>query len=118
MNNPKWQVGPVKLVNGYDGNILLFCEHRKVYLGTYRVPGGGVHCIEWRKDGTPCYGQNDLNLAPPPKKTVRVQTWILVNTNGAWWSFCDRESAIRQAGKNRFGLFYLDREVEENEGLS
>ena len=116
MNNPKWEIGPVKLVNGYDGNILLFCDHRKIYLGTYKVPDGGVHCIEWRKDGTPYYGQNDLDLAPPPKKTVRVKGWINVYSNGVSIFWNVKHNADAQSG--RFACVEIDREVEEGEGLS
>ena len=118
MNNPKWEIGPVKLVNGYDGNILLFCDHRKIYLGTYKVPDGGVHCIEWRKDGTPYYGQNYLNLAPPPKKTMRVKGWINVyETRCTIWS--TRELADKNAISSiRIACIEIDREVKEGEGLS
>ena len=118
MNNPKWQVGPVKLVNGYDGNILLFCDHRKIYLGTYKVPDGGVHCIEWREDGTGYYGPNDHNLAPPPKKTMRVRFWVNVYTSSLWYTYLTKSGADSNAGLNRFACIEIDREVEEGEGLS
>lgn len=118
MSNQKWEVGPVKLVNGMDATILLFDEIRKVYLGAYRLPGGGLYAFEWREDGRPMDNSKDFNLVPPPKKTLRVRLWLNVYDKGSLvYQYGTRELADIEATSNRFACIEIDREVEEGEGL-
>lgn len=117
MSDHKWEVGPVKLVNGMDATILLFDEIRKVYLGAYRIPRGGLYAFEWWEDGRPMDNSKNFNLAPPPKKKVRVQRWTVVYFDGSTCVFFEKNRAIEEAKKNGFALLEVDREVEEGEGL-
>ena len=116
MTNPKWEVGPVKLVNGFDASIFSFDEIRKMYLGWYRLPGGGRYVSEWWEDGRPAIG-TEYNLAPPPKKTVRVRASILVYRDGSTTYKREHELFSRQAEESAFAIVEIDREVTEGEGL-
>jgi hypothetical protein len=59
------------------------------------------------------------NLAPPPKKKVRIQTLLVVYGNGKTcnFSYGDRERAVIEANKRGFALIEINREVEEGEGI-
>jgi hypothetical protein len=57
------------------------------------------------------------NLAPPPKKTVRVKACILVYEDGSTISTSSDESDLGEAKKHAFALVKFDREVTEGEGL-
>ena len=117
MTNPKWEIGPVKLVDGGDAQIFLFDEFRKVYLGAYRLPGGGLYALEWLKDGRPIDAVAAYTLAPPPKKKVRVQASILVYRDGSTTYYRMHDTPSETAKQNAFAFLELDREVEEGEGL-
>ena len=82
MTNPKWEIGPVKLVNGWDATIYRYCENRKRYIGEVKDDGGWFTAAEWRNDGRWDVSKEDFvdyNLAPLPKKTVRVDAmWVVV----------------------------------------
>jgi hypothetical protein len=56
------------------------------------------------------------NLAPPPKKTVRVRGWLVIHQNGMTSLYFDRQKAIA-VEKDIFALIPIDREVTEGEGL-
>jgi hypothetical protein len=60
---------------------------------------------------------SDYNLAPPPKKTVRVQRWMVVYANGSTCVFTLESEAIAEAKQHGFALIPIDREVTEGEGL-
>ena len=120
MSNPKWEIGPVKLVNGCDAVIHRFCEKRQRYIGEWTGKCGGTYATEWRKGGSnTCNGIGDpmLDLTPPPKKTVRVRCWLNVDACGSVGLFEDREDAGRLASANRIACIEIDRVVEEGEGL-
>jgi hypothetical protein len=59
------------------------------------------------------------NLAPPPKKKVRIKTLLVVYGNGKTCNYghSDMERAITEAKLRGFALIEIDREVEEGEGL-
>jgi hypothetical protein len=121
----KWEKGPVKLANGEEAFIDAINEGQEAYRYT-----GRVRSVEnnqwitagWHANGRYMYGQkhHPCNLAPPPKKTVRVQEmWIAVLYNGE--SFCYYS---QQAAKNAtYGnaVFAIRKikpfEVTEGEGL-
>ena len=120
MSKPVWQVGPVKLVNGCDAVIHRFCEKRQRYLGEWSTKTGGFYAAEWHIGGSHTIsgiGDPLLDLAPPPKKTVRVNKWIVVYPNGSTCSFFHKDEAINEAKKHGFALLEIDREVTEGEGL-
>jgi hypothetical protein len=116
----KWQIGPVKLANGFDAVINRFCEKRKRYIGEHTGRIGGVYAAEWNTAGEHTIsgiGDPLLNLAPPPKKTVRVKAWLMVSPNGYIAPLYDESEAIANAKKHGFALIPIDREVTEGEGL-
>ena len=120
MSNPKWGIGPVKLVNGCDAVIHRFCEKRQRYLGEWSTKTGGFYAAEWHIGGSHTIsgiGDPLLDLAPPPKKTVRVKRWLVVYFDGSISMFLNEETAINQAKQHGFALLEIDREVEEREGL-
>jgi hypothetical protein len=116
----KWQIGPVRLANGFDAVIHRFCEKRKRYIGEHAGRLGGFYAAEWNIAGEHTIsgiGDPLLNLAPPPKKTVRVQVWLMVWPNHAITVFYKKADAVINAKKNGFALIEIDREVTEGEGL-
>jgi hypothetical protein len=57
------------------------------------------------------------NLAPPPKKKVRVKAWLMIWSNGGVTVFHDEHQAIIDTKKHGFALIEINREVTEGEGL-
>lgn len=120
MSNQKWEVGPVKLVNGCDAVIHRFCEKRQRYLGVWEDIYGGSHAAEWHTGGSHNIagtGDHRLDLAPPPKKTLRVRLWLNVYDGGISYPYGTRTIADMEASSSRFACIEIDREVEEGEGL-
>ena len=116
----KWEKGPVKLANSEEAFINRFCEKRKRYIGEHTGRLGGVYAAEWNAAGEHTIsgiGDPLLNLAPPPKKRVRVQACILVYEDGSAISTSSDESDLDEAKKHVFALVKFDHEVTEGEGL-
>jgi hypothetical protein len=118
----KWQVGPVKLVNGDDAFIDAINEGQEGYRYTGRMKlYNQWTATGWDDTGRRMYSEIDSpgNLAPPPKKKVRIQTLLVVYGNGKTCNFgySDRERAVIEAKRRGFALIEIDREVEEGEGL-
>jgi hypothetical protein len=117
----KWQIGPVKLANGEEAFIDAINEGQDHYRYTGRIRGssGGWIAAGWHATGLYMYAHTDhgLNLAPPPKKTVRVQRWLVVYANGPTFVFTNESAAIAEARMHGFALIPIDREVTEGEGL-
>jgi hypothetical protein len=118
----KWQIGPVKLASGEEAFIDAINEGQEAWRYTGRIKSH-AHWVStgWDDTGRRMYSElNPLqNLAPPPKKTVRVRGWLVVYANGKTCNFgySDRERAITEANLRGFALIEIDREVEEGEGL-
>ena len=120
MSNPKWEIGPVKLVNGWDATIYRYCENRKRYIGEVKDDDGWFTAAEWRNDGRWDVSKEDFvdyNLAPPPKKTVRVRASILVYRDGSTTYYRMHDTPSETAKQNAFSFLEIDREVTEGEGL-
>jgi hypothetical protein len=117
----KWQIGPVKLANGEEAFIDAINEGQEDYRYTGRVRnhGGYWTACGWDANGRYMYAHTDhgCNLAPPPKKTVRVKVCILVYEDGSTISTSSDESDLGEAKKHAFALVKFDREVTEGEGL-
>jgi hypothetical protein len=117
----KWQIGPVKLANGEDAWIDAINEGQEQYRYTGRVMGqNGFIPVGWHTNGSLMFATTDhpRNLAPPPKKKVRIQTLLVVYGNGkTCGGYSDRERAVIEAKRRGFALIEIDREVEEGEGL-
>ena len=117
----KWQTGPVKLANGFGAVIHRFCEKRKRYIGELQDGSGSWFAREWDASGwyihTCKTAEDPYNLAPPPKKTVRVQRWLVVYPSGSTQLFTLKYEAIAEAKQHGFALIEIDREAEEGEGL-
>ena len=117
----KWKKGPVKLANGEDAFIDAINEGQEDWRYTGRVRNHARHwsACGWHANGRYMYANTDhgLNLAPPPKKTVRVQAWLVVYANGCSCKFHDKADAIAEAKALGYALIPIDREVTEGEGL-
>jgi hypothetical protein len=66
------------------------------------------------------YAETDhgWNLAPPPKKTVRVQRWLNIDADGAVSLYELRKEADTHRFPDRIACKEIDIEVTEGEGLS
>jgi hypothetical protein len=126
----KWQIGPVKLANGEEARIDAVNEGQEDwrYVGRILYLPGLWIAAGWHASGRlmhasasnpTMYAEHDhkCNLAPPPKKTVRVKAWLLVWPNGVVTVFYKENDAALNAKKHGFALIPIDREVEEGEGL-
>jgi hypothetical protein len=116
----KWQVGPVKLANGEGAWVDAINEGQEAFLYTGRVKSFGQwEATGWDDTGRRMYSAVGCptNLAPPPKKKVRVQSWLVVYANGGMCRFYDQNEALAEARNNGFALIEIDQEVEEGEGL-
>ncbi len=120
MSENKWQIGPVKLANGEEAFIdaINVGQERYRYTGRMMVRDRFVP-VGWHTDGRVMWATTDHpnNLAPPPKKKVRVKSWLVVYANGGMCRFDNLHDALSQARLIGFALIEIDREVEEGEGL-
>jgi hypothetical protein len=120
MSQHKWKIGPVKLIAGNDAVIYRFCGKRNKYIGELTGVFGGVYAAEWNIAGEHTIsgiGDPMLNLAPIPKKKVRVIAAFNVYPDGTFSHHYNREQADRGAGSTRIACKEIDIEVEEGEGL-
>ena len=117
----KWEIGPVKLANGEDAFVDAINEGQEDYRYTGRIRGSrGIWIASgWHANGQYMYADTDhsCNLAPPPKKTVRVKLWINVYLDGEHAVHQTEKSALAGGEHARFALIEIDREVTEGEGL-
>jgi hypothetical protein len=124
----KWQIGPVTLANGEEAFIDAINEGQEEcrYTGRIRNPSNvGPYWVAaaWHLNGRYAGDlflgvNNTRNLAPPPKKTVRVQRWMVVYENGGTCVFMLQSEAIAEARMYGFALIEIDREITEGDGLS
>ena len=121
MTNPKWEIGPVKLVGGHEAIIDAINEDQEDFRYSGRVRGqrGIMVSTGWHANGRYMYAETDHghNLAPPPKKTVRVQRYFNVFEDGSMVSWPTREDADGGKEGSRFACIEIDRTVTEGEGL-
>jgi hypothetical protein len=120
----KWQIGPVKLASGEDAFIDAINEGQEDcrYTGRIKNRYGYWFAAAWhlngRYAGDMFLKPNDLlKLAPPPKKTVRVQAWLNVYADGLHALHYSKQEARAGGEHARFALIEIDREVTEGEGL-
>ena len=121
----KWEKGPVKLANGEEAWIDAINEGQEAYRYTGRVRSvannqwvAAAWHLNGRYAGYMLLEINDLlNLAPPPKKTVRVYRAMVVYPSGSTCVFTLQSEAIAEAKQHGFALIEIDREVTEGEGL-
>jgi hypothetical protein len=120
MSGTKWQIGPVKLANGSEAEITRINEGQEdfCYVGHVTI-GATWHPAGWHVSGRMMYTDRDTgnNLAPPPKKTVRVKVWLMVWVDGGVSVFFHEHEATASAKKHGFAIIPIDREVTEGEGL-
>ena len=123
MSEVKWQIGPVKLANGEEAFIDAINEGQEDWRYTGRARNHAGHWVAcgWHADGRYTHARKDhpCNLAPPPKKTVRVRGWLVVFANGKTlcFGYSDKDTAVTEANVRGFALVEIDREVTEGEGL-
>ena len=124
MSNPKWEIGPVTLADGSEGHIYFVqpeSEHQR-YIGKAKDSSGEWRALHWCDAGRVPYTTTGhwKNLAPPPKKTVRVQRWFNVYLEDEE-VLCGvphkRKKDCDTAAKTLFACIEIDREVTEGEGL-
>ena len=117
----KWQIGPVKLANGEAAFIDAINGGQEDYRYTGRIKNqlGAMVSAGWHANGRYMYAETDQgwNLAPPPKKTVRVQRCLAIHHNGMTSTYADRQKAIAVENLDIFAIIEIDREVTEGEGL-
>lgn len=116
----KWQIGPVKLVDGEDAWIDAINEGQEAYRYTGRMKlYNQWAAVGWDESGRKMYSEIDSpgNLAPPPKKKIKVERWVNVFEDGVMVSWPTKEDADGCNQEARFALIQIDREVEEGEGL-
>jgi len=115
----KWQIGPVKLASGEDAFIDAINEGQEDYRYTGRIRNhaGDWIAAGWHANGLfmYCDANNPYNLAPPPKKTVRLEGWLnIYNDNSA--NFYDRrEEADKEDDRSACIPFGIT--VTEGDGL-
>ena len=119
----KWEKGPVELASGEEAFIDAINEEQEDwrYVGRIRNFQGIWIAAGWDTNGRLMYASHDNpgNLAPPPKKTVRVRGWLVVFANGKtlYFGYSDKDTAVTEANVRGFALLPIDREVTEGEGL-
>jgi hypothetical protein len=126
----KWQIGPVKLANEEEAFVDAINEGQEDWRYVGRVqylPGLWIAC-GWHASGRlmhasasnpTMYADTDhkCNLAPPPKKTVRVQAWLNVDANSGWRFWHSKAHAEGWAHANRIACVPIDITVTEGDGL-
>jgi hypothetical protein len=120
LSDHKWQIGPVKLANGEEAFIDAINEGQEAFRYTGRVKLNDQWVATgWDESGRRMFAINNSpnNLAPPPKKKVRVRVFVNCYASGSFFSYVDRETADRVAGSTRIACKEIDIEVEEGEGL-
>ena len=119
MSKPVWEIGPVKLVSGFDAVIHRFCEKRQRYIGELQDGSGGWFAREWDASGwyihTCKTAEDPYNLVPPPKKTVRLEGWLNIYDDNSANFFDRREDADKE--DNRSACIPFGITVTEGEGL-
>jgi hypothetical protein len=117
----KWQIGPVKLANGEEAWIDAINEGQEAHRYTGRIKSHGQWISTgWDDTGRRMYSElnHPFNLAPPPKKTVRVKAWLMIWPTGVVTVLYNETEAMIHAKKHGFALIEIDREVTEGDGLS
>ena len=120
MSDHKWQIGPVKLANGEEAFIDAINEGQEAFRYTGRVKLNDQWVATgWDESGRRMFAINNSpnNLAPPPKKKIKVERWVNVYEDGVMVSWPTKEDADGCNQEARFALIQIDREVEEGEGL-
>ena len=121
MTNPKWEIGPVKLADGSEGWIFFVQPESRLqrYIGKVKDSDGEWRAMHWCDAGRVPYTTTGhaKNLAPPPKKKVRVRCWLNVDASEGLSCCLSREDADKFASVNRIACIEFDIEVEEGEGL-
>ena len=123
MSEHKWEIGPVKLLDGSDGHIDFIQPDSEVYryFGRIKNTDGQWRPYCWGKLGMAHMAPKDyaFNLAPPSKKTMRFRRFICLYPDGSWSAhLTELESAEEAESDDPFAIFEIDREVTEGEGLA
>ena len=121
MSSPKWEIGPVKLADGSEGHIDFVqpeSKHHR-YIGRTKDNSGEWRALHWCDSGRVPYTTTGYakNLAPPPKKTVRVQRWLNVDADGTVSLYELRSEADTHCFPDRIACKEIDIEVTEGDGL-
>lgn len=126
-NQPKWEPGAVKLLDGSDA-IIHYVQHASTnmrYIGMrqQKVPFGNTWTpMAWTVDGyeypptSDPFLPHNTKLVPPSKKTMRIKGRLYVyNDKTTLFAYDDDE--VRPDKSNLFASFQVDEFVKEGEGL-
>jgi len=117
----KWEKGPVKLANGEDAFVDAINEGQEDWRYTGRIRNylGLWISAAWHANGRFMFAPSDhaCDLAPPPKKTVRVQRWLNIDADETVSIYKLRAEADTHCFSDRIACIEIDREVTEGEGL-
>jgi hypothetical protein len=117
----KWQIGPVKLANGEEAFIDAINEGQEDWRYTGRIRNylGFWISAAWHANGRFMFAPSDhaCDLAPPPKKTVRVQRWLNIDADETVSIYKLRAEADTHCFSDRIACIEIDCEVTEGEGL-
>ena len=115
----KWQIGPVKLASGEEAFIDAINEGQDGNHYTGRIKGtfGDWVPVGWTSSGQLMYAMHGhpQNLAPPPKKTVRLDGWLNIYDDNSANFFDRREDADKEEGRSACVPFGYT--VTEGDGL-
>lgn len=127
-NQPKWEPGTVKLVDGSDA-VIHYIQHSEAnlrYIGMRLVEKGNSYAwvpIVWTVDGyeylphsRELLPDSNARLVPPPKKSMRIKGRLYVyNDKTTLFAYDDDE--VRPDKSSLFASFQVDEFVKEGEGL-
>ena len=118
----KWRIGPVTLANGEEAFIDAINEGQEdsLYTGRARSRSGNWLACGWHANGRFMFAEKDheCNLVPPPKKTVRVHCWLVVDGEGKIRAYATKRLADGWVNPGKtVAVIEIDFKVEEGEGL-
>lgn len=118
---PQWKIGEARTLDGSEAHIDFIQSGSEDYryIGRALFKDGEWVSMDWNSAGVRhgCTDKYQLNLAPTPKKTVRVQRWINVDLDGDSQVWSTKESARRNRSDHFMALLVIDKVVTEGDGL-
>lgn len=118
---PQWKTGAARTLDGSEAHIDFIQsdseDHR--YIGRVLFKDGEWVSMDWNSAGVRygCIDKYQLNLAPTPKKTVRVRRWINVDFDGESQVWSTEGGAENNRTDDFMALLVLDEVVTEGDGL-
>ena len=118
---PQWKTGAARTLDGSEAHIDFIQSGSKDYryIGRVLFGDGEWVSMDWNSAGVRpgCTDKYQLNLAPTPKKTVRVRRWINVDFDGESQVWSTKENAKNNRSDDFMALLVIDKVVTEGDGL-